>query len=502
MSEQTLKIAFVSSEVAPFAKTGGLADVSGALPVQLAKLGHQSYIFMPAYQVVLQQHNPQLIYTDLRIPVGRKTVSGNILKGQIESDQDSSSVDVFFIDEPEYFGRPGIYNEDGKDYADNCERFVFFCRAVMEAIRVLDLSIDVMHTNDWQTGLIPAYMKTEYKSIPPFENVPAIHTIHNLAYQGIFWQWDMLLTGLDWKYFNWQQMEFYGNLNLLKTGIVFADQVTTVSPTYAEEIQTDEHGCGLQGTVKSINDKLTGIMNGIDDSIWNPLTDPHLAQNYDLASWQQGKLANKTELQKELGLEQDDHIPLVGLVGRLASQKGWSILYPVIEQWLDTIDVQWVILGTGDPDYENALRYLAQRNAGRISAKLEFSDRMAHRIEAASDIFLMPSQYEPCGLNQLYSLKYGTVPVVRKTGGLADSITDASEDSANGFVFDGFSSIELETALARAIVCHMSQKERWSQLVETGMQQDWSWKASASKYVQLYHKAIADFEAASPHSLG
>ncbi len=532
-----LNIAIVSSEAIPFAKTGGLADVSGTLPLELGKLNHHCHLFLPAYQSVLQHPDFNFeVVGALRIPVGQKIVSGTVLKyqpvkGHGSNQPEGMNTDVsskglispvtsglrlhndtavgepvahYLIRQDEYFGRPGLYGEQGRDYSDNCERFSFFCRAVLEAIRLLDLPIDIVHANDWQTGLIPALLKLEYTSIPPFEHVPTIFTIHNLAYQGRFWHWDMAVTGLDWKYFNWRQMEFFGDLSLLKTGIVFADQITTVSPRYAREIQSSELGCGMEGVLQERATVLKGIMNGIDTEVWNPQSDPFLASNYTVDNWPNGKRDCKLDLQEKVGLEVNAKVPLLGLVGRLASQKGWSILLPVLEQWIQSIDVQWVILGTGEVQFENALKRLATQYPKRLSVILKFSDPLAHQIEAGSDIFVMPSQYEPCGLNQLYSLRYGAVPVVRQTGGLADSIVDATDanlanKSANGFTFSSFKSTDLETALARAVVCYLEHSELWNQLVETGMKQDWSWRKSAMQYLDVYHQAIANFQTTSSH---
>ena len=286
---------------------------------------------------------------------------------------------------------------------------------------------------------------------------------------------------------------------MLKTGIAFADQITTVSPRYAEEIQTAEHGHGLEGAISARRDHLTGIMNGIDDEIWNPASDSYLACNYDYENWQQGKLQCKQALLERLQMPPLENKPLIGLIGRLASQKGWSIILPVIEQWLQTIDVQWVVLGTGESSYEQSLFELANRYPDRLAACLKFSDELAHQIEAGSDIFLMPSEYEPCGLNQLYSLRYGTVPVVRATGGLADSITDASPEhlqnrTANGFVFDNYSMLDMETALARAVVTYLERPLEWRTIVKIGMQQDWSWRRSAERYAEVYRQVIQQDE--------
>jgi starch synthase len=487
-----MKICFACSEVVPLAKTGGLADVCGSLPIELQKLGHQVSLFLPAYRAA-KQAGLKLKSTGLtlEIPVGPKLVPAEILVTTLPD----SEVNVYLVDQPHYYDRAQLYGESGRDYSDNCERFVFFCRAVLEAIRGLRLEPEVLHAHDWQTGLLPTYLKTEYAGTPPYDQITSVFTIHNLAYQGRFWHWDMLLTGLDWKHFNWRELEFYGQLNLLKAGIVFADALTTVSPTYAREIQTAEQGCGLEGVLLQRSDALTGILNGIDSTIWNPATDRALARTYSVRNWKEGKAACKAALQQQSGLEVRADLPLIGAVGRLVSQKGWSLILPVMQQWLPTIDAQWVILGTGEPEFEQQLAQLQKRYPGKLAVNLKFADDLAHQIEAGSDIFLMPSQYEPCGLNQMYSMVYGSVPIVRSTGGLFDTVVDATPYNlerklATGFSFGPFLSESLEQSLARAVCCYHSQPRVWSQLVETGMSANWSWAESARKYEQLYERAI------------
>ena len=312
----------------------------------------------------------------------------------------------------------------------------------------------MIHANDWQTGLIPAYLKIEYHNLPRYQQIASLFTVHNISYQGQFWHWDMLLTGLDWKYFNWHQMEFHGKLNMLKTGMVFADSISTVSPRYALEIQSSPLGCGLEGVLQYRRDVLSGILNGIDPNEWNPATDPHLAANYDVEFVSRGKPICKAALQKELGLPQEPDVPLVGLVGRLTDQKGLDLIAEVMQRWVQTTDVQWAILGTGQPKYHKLLENLSQRFPQKVAVRLEFSNPLAHRIEAGADMFLMPSRFEPCGLNQLYSLRYGTVPVVRATGGLADTIVGYDEQTAasgqaNGFSFQEYSSLALSETSAR-----------------------------------------------------
>lgn len=487
-----MNIVFVSSEVVPLAKTGGLADVCGALPVELARRGHRVAVVMPAYRDCFRKTLP---LTDTRhrfhIPIGQRIVSGELLETRLPH----SDVPVFLVQQPEYYDRPALYGEGGQDYRDNCERFVFLNRAALETVRYFEQPVDVIHCHDWQTGLIPAYLNIEYRHARGYSQIASVFTIHNLAYQGCFWHWDMLLTGLDWKYFNWRQLEFYGQLSLLKSGLIFSDALTTVSPNYAREIQEAEQGCGLEGVLRERRDILAGIVNGVDYGIWNPATDPHLPRHYDATSWAAGKAACKAALQQELGLPQDPFVPVIGLVGRLADQKGWDLVRQVMEWWLPGEYAQWVVLGTGQPEYHELLAKLAAAHPHQVAARLQFDEGLAHRIEAASDLFVMPSRYEPCGLNQLYSLKYGAVPVVRATGGLADTVVDATAESiaggtATGFRFDSYDAVALERALRKAVQTYRYDRGLWEQLVQTGMRQDWSWSRSADEYLQVYEQAV------------
>ncbi len=482
-----MKILIATSEAVPFAKTGGLADVCGALPVELEKLGHEPMVFLPAYRQVHSAGvpiEPTGIYFDVQI--GSKTVKGSFSKSHLPN----STVPVYLVHQDRYFDRPELYQENGQDYKDNCERFVFFSRAILEGIRLLELEVDILHANDWQTGLLPALLKIEHRGVPGYENIGTLFTIHNMAYQGVFWHWDMLLTGLDWKYFNWQQMEFFGNLNLLKTGLIFSDRLNTVSPRYAEEIQAAPLGCGLEGVLQSRREVLSGIVNGVDYREWDPATDPHLPANYGAETVETGKPVCKAALQAELGLPVLPKVPLIAFIGRLADQKGIDLLSATVREWVHLHDAQWVILGTGEAAYQEQFMMLAERFPQKVATRLEFSNRLAHRIEAGADIFVMPSRYEPCGLNQLYSLKYGTVPVVRATGGLVDTITDLSEKTlasgtANGFTFGDYSGLALAESLQRA--CNtFAQADVWKRLMHNGMLQDWSWATSARKYIDLY----------------
>ena len=490
---RSLHIARVASEIIPFAKTGGLADVCGSLPRCLAGMGHRCSLFMPAYGMVLRKGLPiEATEVGFTISMAGRQVACRLLKTRLPS----SDVEVYLIDQPQYFERESLYGDRQGDYRDNSERFAFFCKSVVHAIEQLDLRIDIAHCHDWQAGLIPAYMATGFGQYGWPHRAASVMTIHNLAYQGRFWHYDMALTGLDWRYFNWREMEFYGDVSYLKTGIVFADKVTTVSPTYASEIRRPEHGCGLDGVLRDRGDDLIGIVNGVDYDQWSPATDAFLPKTYDASTWRDGKAACKAHLQSLFGLPIEPSTPLVGIIGRMASQKGWDLIIETLRQWLNNRDVQWVILGTGQREYQDELQNLAAHVPHRLGLRLEFSDALAHNIEAGADLFLMPSQYEPCGLNQLYSLRYGTVPVVHATGGLVDTVVDANTDAvrtgtASGFSFHEYSISAMEDALERALALYRTQSQTWGQVVKTGMQQDWSWGQSAAKYLAIYEDCLS-----------
>lgn len=508
-----MNIVFLSTEAVPLAKTGGLADVCGALPVQLAQRGHRVSLIMPAFRSIYASGIPiEPTEISFALLMRQAVVGARVLKAELPGGG-NQPVEVYFIDQPQYYDRPSLYGDASGDYPDNCERFAFFCRAAVEVIERLGRPVDIVHCNDWQTGLVPAYMALEETRRKWMQHARSVFTIHNLAYQGQFWHWDFPLTGLDWKHFRPEGLEFYGHLNLLKTGIVYADKITTVSPTYAKEIQSELHGCGLDPLLRSRSDVLYGITNGIDDTVWNPATDKYLrlphergqkpnpdelgnSGNYDVRTWQVGKTIQKQRLQQAFDLPVDPEVPLIGLVGRLADQKGWDLIIEVLRWHLEQArPTQWVILGTGEPRYHEALAELAAAYPGRFGLKLGFSDELAHQIEAAADIFVMPSRYEPCGLNQLYSLRYGTVPVVTATGGLVDTVVDATPENlaagvATGFHLREFSAIELDRTLGLALQMRFHDKKNWRTLVETGMQQDWSWGKSAAQYEKLYAATI------------
>ena len=487
-----MNILFATTEAVPFCKTGGLGDVCGALPIELAKLGIRPTVIMPAFRQVLESGQAiERTGISVEAPIGNKIVHGELLLGHLPD----SDVPVYFVKQDEYFYRGDLYRDNDRDYHDNCERFVFFGRAVLEAIQKLQLDVDVLHCHDWPTGLLPAYLKTSYADKPGYDSIATLFTVHNLGYQGSFWHWDMELTGVGWEYFNWQQMEFYGQLNFMKSGLAFADLLSTVSPRYAIEIQSPPMSCGLEGILQHRADDLFGVLNGVDYTAWDPQIDPHIAQQYGPDNYREGKAACKAALQRELGLPERRDIPLIATVGRLADQKGFDLIADILPRWSEQVGAQWVLLGSGDRHYEEMLRQLAQDNPDKVAVKIGFNNELAHRIEAGADIYLMPSRYEPCGLNQMYSLKYGAVPVVRETGGLADTITNADTETiangtANGYSFADVSGYALSMSLDRAVQAYYDS-HLWDQLIQTGMRQDWSWARSAKRYGELYEAAIA-----------
>jgi len=465
------------------AKTGGLADVAGALPKALAALGHDVRVLMPKYRGVDRHAHSLTPILHLRVPIADRHSEGTVLEGRT-----GSGVSLYLLANDHYYDRDGLYATPDGDYWDNCERFIFFCRAALEAARGLDWRPQLIHANDWQTGLIPVYLATLYRDDPVCSQIAALFTIHNLAYQGVFWHYDMPMTGLGWDLFTPAGIEFYGKINFLKGGLVFADLLNTVSRTYAREVQTPEFGCGLEGVLQERSSALFGVVNGIDYEVWNPQTDPEIPKRYP-AEDLEGKGICKASLREEVGLR-DEPGPLLGMVTRLAEQKGTDLVLAALPELLAE-GCQLVLLGSGDPSIEQAFADVAQRYPGQAAVRLGYDAALARRIYAGADCFLMPSRYEPCGLGQLISLRYGTVPVVRWTGGLVDTVKefDPATGAGTGFGFEGFSVEALAGAVRRALATYR-QPERWRHLVLNGMAEDFSWEASAREYVMLYRKAL------------
>jgi starch synthase len=497
------RVLLAASEVVGFAKTGGLADVAGSLPRALARHGCECAVILPLYHCVRNGRIPlSPTGLGLSVPIGSRTVTGSLWRAALPE----SDVPVYLIEQADYFERDdpahgrGLYQftlpgGQKRDYPDNCERFIFFCRAVLESIRLLDFWPDVLHLNDWQTGLVPVYLREVYRQQSRYANIRTLFTIHNIAYQGQFWHWDMMLTGLDWRLFNYQQLEFYGLLNFLKAGMVFADFISTVSPTYAREIQTPYYSAGLEGVLAERRERLCGIVNGVDYRIWNPATDPHIAMSYDVETVGQRKPRCKAALQRRFGLTEEARTPVVGMVARLVEQKGLDLVGRAAEALLQQ-GIQFIVLGEGDARYHRMLQDLQTRFPRQVGLVFAFDEPLAHQIEAGADIFLMPSQFEPAGLNQLYSLRYGTVPIVRSVGGLADTIIDCTPQTlaagtATGFAFLAYTPAVLLETVQRALQLYRQRPAEWLALMRTGMQQDWSWDRSAIQYLELYSKLKA-----------
>ncbi len=484
-----MRILLASSEAVPYAKTGGLADVATGLAKALSSAGHDVSLVIPLYRRLIPEQKRgepvALVNLEMRQLTVRATVRRSLLSG--------TNVEVLMIDQPTFYDRRNLYTEDGQDYPDNAERFIFFSRAVMEIAQSITRP-HIIHCNDWQTALIPALIRNEREVGGRFINTGTVLTIHNMAFHGQFAAWQMELTGLPESYFNWRQMEHFGDLNLLKTGISMADMITTVSPTYAEEICRPEYGHGLDGLLRSRHDRLVGILNGVDLQDWNPEHDAALPQKYDATTVLAGKAACKSALQKELGLEVSPHSFLIGMISRLTEQKGLDLITAEADEILRA-DVQLAFLGTGDRYFEETLRTLQQRYPGRVAATIGFNEGLAHRIEAGSDAYFMPSRFEPCGLNQQYSQIYGTLPIVHAVGGLADSVTDATPEAqasntATGFVFHKYTKEAFLDAVWRAFGTYTHYREDWDQMVQNCMARDASWNASAAQYVKVYEQAL------------
>ena len=487
-----MNIAFVTSEVAPYSKSGGLADVSGALPNELAKLGHQVYVFTPYYRSVKKIEPKARQIAQGFVPVGEESV-GWTLHAASTNSHSKDEAQIFFIGCEQYFDRDGLYGTSNGDYEDSCQRYVLFSRACLLAVQALAWSVDIWHCHDWQTALVPIYLKLLFAKHPLLSGSASVFTIHNLAFQGLFWHWGWPLLNLPWKHYNWKEMEFHGKMNLMKGALVYADALTTVSPTYAKEIQTLEFGDGLDGVIRDRAADLTGIVNGIDATHWNPETDPLIPATFGAANMD-GKRACKAALRNRLNLA-DDNSVIVGMVGRLFEQKGFDLVTQALDDLMRR-DIQLVILGTGREEFHRRLAAVQQQWPDRVSVSFAFDNGLAHLIEAGSDIFLMPSRYEPCGLNQLYSLKYGTPPVVHRTGGLADTVVDATSEtlangSATGFQFEAYGTREMLDALDRALALYKNDPEAWRIMQLKGMAQDWTWPVSAKRYIEVFKAARA-----------
>jgi len=469
-----MKVLFAAAEAYPLAKVGGLGDVAGSLPKALRDLGHDVRIALPRYGGI----------RDVRDDLGPLAVriGGEGLEAQLKASQ-VDGVPVYLVDYPPLFDRPKVY-----EYEDDGKRFGFFCKAILELLPVADFWPDVIHLNDWHSALAAAYLKTTYAGGERYRGIRSVLTIHNLGHQGLFGRDLFDWLGLPPDTWHPEGVEFYGQLNFMKAGIVYADRVNTVSPTYAAEIQTEEYGCKLDGLLRSRAAKLSGILNGIDHDVWNPSRDPHLAGKYSKSTLER-KATNKKSLQEESSLAARPKAPLFGFVGRATEQKGVDLLVAAIPEMLK-LGAQVVFLGTGEKRYEDELVTLARRESGFV-AYLKYDEALAHRIYAGSDFFLMPSKFEPCGLGQMISLRYGTIPVVRATGGLADTVRDigANPKDGNGFTFRDYSVAAFLDAVRRAVEFYRGGRG-WKSMRQRAMSTDFSWGASAKEYAALYSQAL------------
>jgi starch synthase len=502
-TDNPLRIVFASAEVAPFSKTGGLGEVGGALPVALAAHGHQVLVVTPFYRSAWKA-GPFLQPLDITVDawLGDQYIAARLWQSYLPH----SKVPVILVEHEHFYQRDDAQaghtfyqyrTPDGnmRDYEDNSLRFLFFSRAVLEAMRALEFWPDILHCNDWHTGFVPVYLRSIFAHDERYVRTRSLLTIHNCCYQGRFSKEDLKWTGLGWDFFKYELLEFHDELNFLKAGIVFADGINAVSRRYADEIQGPYEGYGLDPVLRARRQKLTGIMNGVDYRIWNPATDKYLACNYDRETLQDGKAVCKLALQREVRLPQRPDVPLLGMVSRLVEQKGFALIKGAAWDLLNH-DVQLVVLGTGEPAFQDFLKSLAYTFPDKVAVSFEFNEAMAHRIVAGADMYLMPSRFEPSGLNQLYALKYGTVNIVRETGGLADSVADCTPErlaqgTATGFLFADYHPMALMWAIRRALSVFHGQREVWLQLQRNGMRQDWSQERCAEGYEAAYRKLVA-----------
>jgi starch synthase len=478
-----LNILFAAAEVVPFAKTGGLADVAGALPKALHKLGHKVIVVMPRYYSI-DTKKLERIYEPLGVPMG---VMGEFWAAVYKTKLPHSNVEIYFIDYEHYFGRSRLYEDDNGGYHDNDNRFVFFSKAALQLCKMLHFTPDIIHANDWHTAAMPLLAKTRF--VHDFANAASVLTIHNLQHQGHFNKGIIDVMEVGWEHFNPYELESFDGINILKGGIAVADAVTTVSKKYAQEIQTPEFGFGLDGHIRAHNHKLFGILNGVDYDEWNPATDSYLTVNFDVDDMS-GKIECKKDIQRYFQLPLREDVPLIGFVGRFVEQKGIELIAGVINGLLD-LDIQVVMLGTGEDwaeEFFSEVSYFRDNFALHVG----YSNELAHKIEAGSDMFLMPSIFEPCGLNQIYSLSYGTLPIVRAAGGLDDTIVNFDEENnrGNGFKFYDATEESLYNTVLWAVDIYYNKKEAFKRMQKFAMQEHFSWEDSAKEYEHVYHYAI------------
>ncbi len=476
-----MKIAMIASEAVPFAKTGGLADVLGTLTIALERLGHKISLIVPAYRSVLRSefHVSDRPH-EFTVGVGNRQETASVLRSTI-----GKAVTVFLIRADQYYDRQHLYGSPAGDYPDNAERFTFFCRAALEVLRVDP--VDIVHAHDWQAALAIVFLKTQADRYPEIAAARTLLTVHNLGFQGLFGPSEWQLLNLAPGYFTPQYLEFYGKINFLKGGLIFADKLTTVSPSYAQEIMTPEQGFGLEGVVRQRANDLIGILNGVDYDQWNPWTDPYLEQHRGENNLTVKRNCKK-HMRQMLGLPEVTDTPVLAMISRLTPQKGFDLVETIFDRLMER-DLQFALLGSGDIRYADFFRGAATRYPQRAAVRIGFDELLAHRIEAGADLFLMPSLYEPCGLNQMYSLKYGTIPIVRAVGGLKDTVQDydRATESGTGFVFEAYDADAMLDAIDRGLAAYRN-KTAWAEIQRRAMAMDFSWDRSAQEYSSLYQQ--------------
>lgn len=474
------KVLFVSSEVDPFAKTGGLADVAASLPKALNSLEQDVRVVMPKYKNIPKKYVDKMEYVGyIYVDISWRHQYCAILK--LERD----GVIYYFLDNEYYFGRDGYYG-----YDDEAERFAFFCKALIEFLPVIDFKPDIIHCNDWQTGVVSLLLNAHYRHLKFYRDIKTVYTIHNLKYQGVYPK-EVLgeILGVSWDYFTSDGIEFYDEVNYLKAGVAYSHIINTVSKTYSEEIKTDFYGENLNNILNKRSEDLYGILNGIDMQLNNPATDERIFANFSKDDME-GKLVNRHMLQQATGFDERIDIPIIGIISRLVDQKGFDLMDFVMEELL-TLDIQLIILGAGEQRYEEMLKYYEGKYPKKLSVNLKYDALLAQRIYAGSDMFLMPSLFEPCGLSQMFSLRYGTIPIVRETGGLKDTVTNYNEvtKKGNGFTFKRYNAHDMLFAIKQAVHFYY-HRGTWEFLMNNGMSEDFSWKRSAKEYIGLYKKAL------------
>ena len=477
-----MHVVFAASECVPFSKTGGLADVVGALPRALVAAGHQVSVYVPRYRQT-QLRGTQTVVSSITVPFDDRYRFCSVVSGGKQA-----GVSFYFVEYPPFFDREALYGTSAGDYPDNAERFALFSRAVLEASKIIGVP-QIFHCHDWQSALIPVLLRTQYAEDPVFRDVATVFTIHNMGYQGLFPPDTLPLLTLPWDLFTISRMEFFGNVNFLKGALVFSDFITTVSKKYSQEIQTTEFGFGLEGVLRTRASALAGILNGVDYDEWSPETDKFILAQYS-AQDLSGKAKCKQDLLQAFGMTNPDaRLPVIGIVSRFAAQKGFDLISQIMER-LAREEMIMVVLGNGDKTYEEMFQRLAKQFPQKIAVKVAYDNTIAHKIEGGSDMFLMPSRYEPCGLNQIYSLKYGTVPMVRATGGLDDTIEHwvPRTGKGTGFKFTDYNGEALLLTIKEALRAFRDQNS-WQQLMRNGMNKDFSWAASAKEYIRVYDRA-------------